>query len=133
MTATFALYRFLLLVGAMMLATYALGWVGVPLAALVFAAIDRSPRVPWETARAAAAAWGILFLAHLVPWALADSPGPSMVRTVAAATGLPRVVPPLVTIAFPALLAWSAATVTVAALHLAGRPRAGSAAAHVAP
>lgn len=123
MSPAFGVYRFLLLVGAIVLATFALGWIGVFFVAVGFAVIDRGARVPWETARAAAAAWGILFVMHLVPWLLAGAVGRSMVGTVAAAMGLPRVVPPLVTIVFPALLAWSAATVTVALLHVAGRTR----------
>lgn len=116
-------YRFILLVLAMALATFALGWAGVLFAAAVLAAIDRGDRVPWEAARAACVAWTLLLLVHVIPSMLADAPGRPMVATIGAALGLPTLVPPLVTIVFPALLAWCSATVMVALLHVAGRPR----------
>ena len=117
------LYRFILLVLGMVLATFALGWAGVLFAAVAFALIDRGERVPWETARAAAIAWGCLLIVDLIPSMFSAAAGPSMVRIVGAAMGMPLVVAPLVTLVFPGLLAWSGATVTVALLRLAGRPR----------
>ena len=123
MSMAFGVYRFILLVLAMMLATFVLGWPGVPIVATAFAGVDRGVRVPWEMARAAAVAWAMLLVIHLLPSAFASGPGLSMVRTVAGAMGMPAVVPLIVTIAFPGLLAWSAATVMVAILHLLGRPR----------
>lgn len=123
MSGVFRVLRFILLVVAMTLATFALGWPGVPFVAIGFSIADRGVRVAWETARAAAVAWTALLVVHVLPTAFAGGPGPSIVRTVAGALGMPALVPPIVTIAFATLLAWSAATVTVAVLHLAGRPR----------
>ena len=123
MTLALRVYRFLLLLLAMALATIAIGWAGVLLVACGFAVMDRGERVPWETARAAGAAWAAFLLFRVIPSVVTTDGGPSMVPMVAEAMGLPSFVPPLVTIAFPALLAWAAATVTVAALHLTGRPR----------
>ena len=123
MKRTVRVYRFLLLWAAMLLATMAAGWIGVPLAATAFAVIDRGVRVSGETALAAGAAWAAMFVAHVMAWLVAEAPGPSMIRTVAAVVGMPSFVAPLLTIVFPALLAWAAATVTVALLHIAGRPR----------
>ena len=129
MTGTARVLRAVILVSAMVLATYAVGWTGVLMVAIGFAIIDRRASVPGETALAAGAAWGALLFVHVVEW----SPGArreSMPETIAQAMGLPVLVPPIVTVVFPALLAWAAATVTVAVLHRAGRPRsAGPAAA----
>ena len=123
MTRAFHVYRFLLLVAATLLATLALGWTGVLLVAVAFSVIDRGERVPWESARAAGAAWGLLFLIHAINGLAGPEGGRSAIATVGAVMGLPRVVPPLITILFPTLLAWSAATVAVALLHRAGRSR----------
>ena len=123
MSGTFRLYRLALLLAAMLLATFALGWSGVLFAAVTFAILDRRPEVPLEAALGAALAWAILLLMHILPSATATAGGPSLVGTVASAMGIPPLIPPLVTIAFPALLAWSSATVTVTVLHLVGHPR----------
>ena len=122
MTAAAPLLRLLLIVTAMVLATFALGWIGVMLVAVGLAIIDRRASVPAESALAAGAAWAALLIVRVMALSRVTGRAP-LAATIAEAMGLPVLLPPLVTIVFPVLLAWSAATVAVGLLHLAGRPR----------
>ena len=127
MIARRGMLRLLLLLAAMVLATFALGWLGVPFAAAAFAFIERGARVPGETALAAAGAWTALLLINIIDWAGGGMPAASVAGTVAGALGLPWFLPPILTIVFPALLAWCSATVVVAGIGLARRSRAAGA------
>ena len=111
------IYRLLLLVAAMALATIALGWWGVLFVAIAFAIIDRRWSVPAEAAFSAAVAWLALFVVNAI------MPGVSIVTLMARAMTLPWPVLPILTVGFPLMLGWSGATVAVAVAHLLGRRR----------
>jgi len=111
------LYRALLLIGAMMLATVALGWWGVLFVAAVYPFIDRRWSVPAEAGFSAAAAWLLLFLANVI------IDGPGIVTQVGGAMALAPWALPVLTIVFPAILAWSGAVVAAALQRVLGRPR----------
>ena len=117
MTATVRLARSLLVVIAMVVATIILGWLGVLFVAVLFATIDRGSRVAGEAGFAAAVAWLGLFIGNAVV------PGSGLVPLIGRAMGLPWLVLPLLTILFPAMLAWSGATVAIGIAHLLGRRR----------
>ena len=117
MTRRVRFQRLALLTLAMALATVALGWPGPLLVAIVFAIIDRHATVAAEACTSAAIAWALLFTLHAV------IPGAGMVGLVGRAMAIPAIVLPLVTIVFPALLAWSGATAAVAILRGVGQPR----------
>jgi len=106
MTARIRLQRLVLIAVAIALATVALGWLGVVLASVLFAAIDRGRlSAPSETAVAAAVAWaGLLLLAT-------GSSLPGAAHTLGGAMGVPGIALVIITIVFPALLAWSSAAV----------------------
>lgn len=117
MSRSVRLQRLLLLTAAMALATVALGWAGPLIVATVFAIIDRHPSVPAEAGVGAAIAWAIVFVVNAIV------PGGGLTTLVGRAMGLPTVILPIATILFPAMLAWSGATVVVALSGLIGRPR----------
>jgi hypothetical protein len=106
MSARIRLQRLVLIAVAIALATVALGWLGVVLASVVFAAIDRGrPSAPSETAIAAAIGWaGLLLLAT-------GSSLPAAAHTLGGAMGLPGIALVITTIVFPALVAWSSAAI----------------------
>lgn len=92
---------------AMAALTLLLGWWGVLLAALVTGwAFRREGGGGWRIALAAAVAWGALLLADAASGALG-----AVMRTIGGVMRVPGIVVVLLTLAFPALLAWSAATV----------------------
>ena len=103
---------FVLAVSAMMAAlTWLLGWWGVPIVAAMVGYVHfRQGGGGWRVALAGAVAWGALLLVN----ATAGSVG-AVARTVAGVVGAPPVALVLLTLAFPALLAWSAATVVAGA------------------
>jgi hypothetical protein len=107
----------LLLSGAMAALTWLLGWWGVLFAAAIvgYTFADRRGE-GWRVALAAALAWGALLAVDAVA-------GP--LGVVSAALGgvmrVPGVVLLLLTVAFPALLAWSAATVVAESRRLVSR------------
>jgi len=111
------LYRVILLVGAMILATVALGWWGVLFVAALFPLMDRRWTVPAEAAWAAGAAWLVMFLANVM------IDGPGIVAQVGRALTIPAWALPVLTIVFPAILAWSGATVVAALAQFLGRAR----------
>ena len=117
MKGTVRAYRLLLLVAAMVLATFALGWWAPLFVAVIFAIIDSQRTAPAEAGAGAAIAWTLLFVLNAL------LPGAGIVTTMGRAMGLPALVLPVVTLVFPMLLAWSGATVAVGVLHVAGRPR----------
>jgi len=114
-------YRLLLLVVAMALATIALGWWGVLFVAIAFSIIDRRWSVPTEAGFSAAVAWLMLFIINAV------IPGVGIIALMGRAMTLPWPVLPVLTVGFPGMLAWSGATVAVAGAHLLGRSRQPSA------
>ena len=99
----------------MLLATVALGWWGVLFVAIAFAIIDLRPGVAAEAGLGAALAWLGLFVVNAVVG------GPAVIGLISRAMSLPAVVLPVLTIMFPAMLAWSGATVARALSRLLRR------------
>ena len=123
MTALGGLGRLALLVAAMALATFALGWWGVPLAAVTFALIDRRPATPAEVGVAAGLAWAVLLL---VAEGKGDLSG--VADAIGGAVGIPPVALFVITLIFPVALAWSCAMATrlIAGRALPGQRGEGS-------
>ncbi|HVF41317.1 MAG TPA: hypothetical protein VM939_15540 [Gemmatimonadaceae bacterium] len=95
---------FLLLSEAFAVTTFGLGWWSVPIVAAIWGAVDESPRRASFAAICAAVGWGTLLLL--------DAARGSIGEIASQLGGVMRVPVPalyLLTIAFPALLAWSAA------------------------
>lgn len=89
------------------LLTWALGWWGVVVAALVAGAVLwRRRGVAWIVAVGAVAAWGALIVVNSVGGRFA-----TLASSVAGVMQLPAAVLLIVTLLFGALLAWSAAVV----------------------
>jgi hypothetical protein len=107
-----------LLIIALMLGTFALGWVGVPCVALAFAAFDGRPSSAWESALAAGLSWGLILALTAV------ASGGRPLAIVGAALGAPPFAIPLVAIVFAVLLAWTAATIALGVRALASRATA---------
>jgi hypothetical protein len=102
--------KFLLLTEAFAVATYALGWWGVPVLALICGlAIEPKARPLRFIGLCAAAGWASLLLLDA-----ARGPLGELARRFGAVMSLPPVVLILITLLFPALLAWSAASIGVA-------------------
>jgi hypothetical protein len=115
------LLRLLLLALAFTVGTALLGWWTVPLLGALWGVIAwRTPRVAVTAGLAALLAWAVLLLVA----ARADAFG-RLAGALSSVMQLPGVALVLLTLLFPALLAWSAArvTATVAAL-VAGDARA---------
>jgi hypothetical protein len=92
---------------AMAALTWLLGWWGVLLAALVIGFVFRAEGGGgWRIAAAAAIAWAGLLAIDAV-----NGPVALVGARVAGAMRLPPVVLVVVTVLFPAMIAWSAATV----------------------
>jgi hypothetical protein len=99
-----------MLAAACAIATVVLGWWSVPVVAVAWALVRRgAPSTSSLAAVAAALAWGAL-LASVA----ARGPFGTLATQLAGVMALPTVVLPLVTLIFPALLAWSAAQLTSA-------------------
>ena len=111
---------FVLGVAAVMAAfTWLLGWWGVLLAAAIVGFVHfRVGGGGWRVALAGAVAWGAL----LVVDAAAGAFG-TVSRTLAGVLRVPGPALVLLTLAFPALLAWSAATLVAGARQLAAARR----------
>jgi len=102
-----ALIRVLLLATAFALATAAFGWWTVPLIAVVWGALARTLRgASLIAAIAAAAAWGALLL-----WGAVHGPVRMLAIELAGVMHVPAVALVAVTLAFPAVLAWSGTAV----------------------
>jgi hypothetical protein len=95
----------LLLAVVMATLTVLIGWWAVPIVAALWGALARGRRgTGWMPALAAALAWAAILVYDAIVGAvgvLADRLGEVM--------GVPAAVLPVLTLAFPALLAWSAA------------------------
>ena len=90
--------------------TWLIGWWGVLLAALIIGYVFRAEGGGgWRIALAAALSWGALLLIDVL-----GGPFGILSHRLGGVMKLPPIVLVLVTIAFPALLAWSAATVVAA-------------------
>ena len=109
---------FVLVVAAMMAAlTWLVGWWGVPLVACVVGVVHhRQGGGGWRVALAAVLAWGALLAGD----AVAGSFG-AVAHAVGGVVRVPGPLLVLITLAFPALLAWSAATLAAEARRLATR------------
>lgn len=87
--------------------TWLLGWLGVLLAALIVGFVfHREGGGGWRIALAAALAWGALLVVDAVA-----GPFGALSAMLGGVLRLPGAVLVLLTLAFPAALAWSAATV----------------------
>jgi hypothetical protein len=90
--------------------TWLIGWWGVLLAAVAAGAATHSRRgSAWRIALGAALAWALLLLLDARAGALG-----TLSRALAGVIGVPALVLVLSTLAFPAVLAWSAATLAIA-------------------
>jgi len=102
--------KFLLLTEAFAVATYAAGWWAVPAFAMICGlAVEPKARPVRFIALCAASGWASLLLLDT-----ARGPMGELSRRFAGVMGLPPAVLIAVTLLFPALLAWSAATIGVA-------------------
>lgn len=99
---------------AMAVLTWLIGWWAVPLvAAFVGSVLYARGGVAWRVALAAAIAWALLLIVNATAGRLGVT-----ATTVGGVLRMPGVVLVLITLAFPALLAWSAATVAIAVRRL---------------
>ncbi len=114
---------FVLVVAAVLAAlTWMIGWWGVLLGALIVGWVHRHHGGGgWRLALAGATAWGGLMLANA-----AAGPLDRVVSTLGAVLRVPGVVVVLLTLAFPALLAWSAATLLAGLTHRSATPDQGA-------
>jgi hypothetical protein len=105
--------------GAMAALTWLLGWWGVLLAAVIVGFVFHDyGGGGWRVGLSAAIAWGALLAAD----ATAGSFG-AVSTVLGGVMRVPGFALVLVTLAFPALLAWSAATVVAASRRLVGARR----------
>ncbi|HET7188880.1 MAG TPA: hypothetical protein VFI52_12040 [Gemmatimonadaceae bacterium] len=99
---------------AMAVLTWLIGWWAVPLvAAFVGSVLYLRAGIAWRMALAAAIAWALLLLVDATTGRLGVA-----ATTLGGVLRVPGVVLVLITLAFPALLAWSAATVAIAVRRL---------------
>ena len=108
------LLRFAALTAAMILVTIALGWWGVPLAALAFAAFDGRESAAAESAASAAFGWALMLLVAIA------GAGTRPLGVLAGPFGVPGAVLPVVSILFAAGLGWSSAAVALVVRELFG-------------
>lgn len=100
---------------AMAALTWLLGWWGVLLAALIVGLVfRREGGGGWRIALAGSLAWGALLAVDA-----ASGPLGAVAATLGGVLRVPGFALLLLTLAFPALLAWSAATVMAESLRLA--------------
>jgi hypothetical protein len=106
---------FVLVVGAAMAAlTWVLGWWAVLLAAAIVGYVfSREGGGGWRVALAGAASWGALLVVDA-----AGGPLGTVARTLAGVMRAPGPALVLLTLAFPALLAWSVATLVAGTRQL---------------
>lgn len=105
------LLRIVLLAAAFALATYAFGWVAVPILAAMWGVLARhTPAAARDAAMGALAGWAVLLV-----WAALSGPVWVLADQLGGVMKIPRVLLLAITLSFPALLAW-ATTTTVAAL-----------------
>ena len=107
----------LFVAGAIAALTWLLGWWGVLLgAAIIGFAFHEHRGGGWRTAFAGALAWGLLLVIDAVA-----GPFGVVSRTLGGVVRVPGFMLVLITLAFPAALAWSAATVVAESRRLAER------------
>ena len=95
-----------LLAEAFAVATFAFGWWTVPVLAALYAVASPNPRRARTAGLCALAGWGTLLALDF-----AKGPVAEMGHRLGGVMGLPSVVLYVLTLIFPALLAWSAAKV----------------------
>ena len=104
---------------AMAVLTWFAGWWAAPLvAAFVGSVLYVREGVAWRMALAAAIAWALLLIVNATTGRLSVA-----ATTLGGVLRVPAVVLVLITLAVPALLAWSAATVAIAARRVAAARR----------
>ena len=96
--------KYLLLAEAFAVATFAAGWWAVPIVAAIWGLVSTDARRARDAALCAAVGWAILLLLDA-----ARGPVGVMAAQLGDIMGLPASVLYLLTLVFPALLAWSAA------------------------
>ena len=99
--------KVVLLAEAFAVATFGLGWWTVPIIAALYALASTNPGRARTAGLCALGGWATLLLLDA-----AKGPVGAMATRLGGVMGLPGVVLLLLTLIFPALLAWSAATLT---------------------
>jgi len=99
--------KFILLAEAFAVATYGLGWWVVPMIAVIWGLVSRDPAKARFAALAAAVGWATLLLLDVTRGQVGV-----MGSQLGAAMKLPAFALYLLTLIFPALFAWCAATLT---------------------
>ena len=97
--------KVVLLAEAFAVATFGLGWWSVPIVAALWGLISSSPNRARVAALCAAGGWATLLLLDI-----AKGPVLTMGRQLGGVMSIPAFVLYLLTLVFPALLAWSAAS-----------------------
>jgi hypothetical protein len=100
------LVKVVLLAEAFAVTTFGLGWWSVPIVALMWAAFSREANQARVAAWCAAGGWGTLLLLDA-----AHGPVGEMASRLGGVMHVPGFALWIVTLLFPALLAWSAATI----------------------
>lgn len=93
-----------LLAEAFAVATFALGWWTVPLIAAVYSLVSSNPKRGLTAALCALGGWATLLALDTV-----KGPVPAMASRLGGVMGVPSIVLVILTLVFPAALAWSAA------------------------
>ena len=108
------LLRFAALVAAMILVTIALGWWGVAVAALAFAAVDGRESAASESGASAGLAWALMLLVAIA------GAGVRPLGVLGRTFGVPGFLLPIVSILFAGALGWSSAAVGLFVRELFG-------------
>jgi hypothetical protein len=95
-----------MLVAAVILATVALGWMGVVFVGVLFAAVDGLDSAAAESGASAAVGWMLILLVTGM------TAGARPLGVIGSALGVPMLALPLVSLLFAAGLAWSSAATT---------------------
>ena len=101
-----AFVKYVLLAEGFAVATFALGWWTVPVLAALWSLLTKGRYAPRNIGLAAAGGWASLLLLDAV-----RGPVITMGEQLGAVMGLPAWLLYVFTLLFPALLAWSAATI----------------------
>jgi hypothetical protein len=100
------LIRAVLLAEAFAVATFALGWWTVPVVAAIYALVSANPKKARTAALCALGGWATLLLLDAV-----KGPVTAMASRLGGVMGVPSIVLLILTLVFPAALAWGAAAV----------------------
>ena len=98
------LIKAILLAEAFATATFGLGWWTVPLIAALYSLISSNPKRARPAALCALGGWATLLALDTI-----KGPVPAMASKLGGVMGVPSIVLVILTLLFPALLAWSAA------------------------